>query len=84
MDIMKIDESYKQEEQNNICWLRRRNNKKLVVRKEQKRRHTGTTTHASNTDMESGINSVERGARQATLDSWVARPMKHVDKWKPD
>ncbi len=79
---MKKVQSCKQEEQS--IQQKLRNKKKAVVKKEQKRRHTGTATHASNTDLETGIESVERGARQATLDSWVARPMKHVDKWKPD
>eukprot|EP00972_Heterocapsa_arctica_P081246 11972814-Heterocapsa_arctica.AAC.3 len=64
--------------------LKRRNKKHKVMRKEQKRRPTGRATHASHTDSQTGTELAEAGARQATLDRWVARPMKHVDEWKPD
>eukprot|EP00972_Heterocapsa_arctica_P076619 11303235-Heterocapsa_arctica.AAC.1 len=47
-----------------------RNSKQSGVKKEQKRRHIGAETHATNADLETGNESVERGARQATLDSW--------------
>eukprot|EP00972_Heterocapsa_arctica_P022875 3365233-Heterocapsa_arctica.AAC.1 len=56
---------------------RLRNMKKLEVKKVLKKSHTGLTAHATHTDLDSGYENVERGARQATLDSWVARPMKH-------
>eukprot|EP00972_Heterocapsa_arctica_P040111 5910034-Heterocapsa_arctica.AAC.1 len=65
---MKEVQSCKQEEHSIRQKLR--NKQKASVKKEQVKRHTGTATHASNTDLESGNNSVERGARQATLDSW--------------
>ncbi len=57
---------------------------KSEVKKVLKKSHTGRTSHASHTDLNTGYETAERGARQATLDSWVARPMKHVDQWKPD
>ncbi len=79
--IMLVDRMKKIRVNKDIGKPRDKQSKKKKALKES---HTGLTSHVSHTDLNTGYENAERGARQATLDSWVARPMKHVDQWKPD
>ncbi len=82
--VNKKDEASNLVEQKKNFLQELRNKKHLTKRQDKRRRHTGVAAHASHTDLETGNELAESGARQATLDRWVAGPLKHVDKWKPD
>jgi hypothetical protein len=57
-------------------------NKQIKKKQVAKGNSTGRTNE--HIDMSAGYKCAERGARQATLDRWVARPINRVDRWKPD